>query len=198
MPQICEVYMHLVKLTFWHNSKLQFVLINRTFYANIHHHKRYHDFRNNCLVLFKACISQCTGFNWEALCLLSWLVFVHSSSKVGVSSANELPLQSNSLSAVEGRAHPQTERCSVMVSSLIGEGIRGFCVWDTTVQLLPVAYIVYFHLVSYSFIHYILCMHAHCPVMTSFYQFSSCVLFVDLWFPGQWKETKNNVLRISA
>ena len=36
MSQICDVYMHLVKLTFWQNNKLQFVLINRTFYANLH------------------------------------------------------------------------------------------------------------------------------------------------------------------
>ena len=38
----------------------------------------YHDFRN-CLVLFKPRISQCTGFNWEAL--ISWvnlsLVYTH-------------------------------------------------------------------------------------------------------------------------
>jgi len=29
--------MHLMKLTFWQNGILQFVLINGTFYANLHH-----------------------------------------------------------------------------------------------------------------------------------------------------------------
>jgi len=29
--------MHLVKLTFRQNNKLQFVLINRIFYVNLHH-----------------------------------------------------------------------------------------------------------------------------------------------------------------
>jgi len=33
--------MHLVKLTFWQNSKLQFVLTNSTFYANLHHQMFY-------------------------------------------------------------------------------------------------------------------------------------------------------------
>ena len=30
VSQICDVYMHLVKLTFWQSGKLQFVLIDRT------------------------------------------------------------------------------------------------------------------------------------------------------------------------
>jgi len=51
LSQICDAYMHLVELTFWQNSKLlQLMLINRTFYANLHHQLCfYHDFRNNCL-----------------------------------------------------------------------------------------------------------------------------------------------------
>jgi len=35
LSQICDVYMHLVKLTFWQNSKLQFVLINSTFLCKL-------------------------------------------------------------------------------------------------------------------------------------------------------------------
>ena len=63
LSQICDVYMHLVKLTFWQHSKLQSVLINSTFLCKLTSSDMlYHDFRN-CLVLFKPCISQCTGFN---------------------------------------------------------------------------------------------------------------------------------------
>ena len=61
--QICGIYMHLVKLTSWQNSKLQFMLINRTFLCkSTSSDMFYHDFRN-CLVLFKPCISQGAGFN---------------------------------------------------------------------------------------------------------------------------------------
>ena len=62
--------MHLVKLTFWQNSKLQFMLVNRTFICKLTSSDMFHhDFRN-CLVLLKPCTSQCTGFNWEALMLI--------------------------------------------------------------------------------------------------------------------------------
>jgi len=30
VSQICDIYMHLVKLTFWQSGKLQFMLIDRT------------------------------------------------------------------------------------------------------------------------------------------------------------------------
>jgi len=56
---MCDVYMH---LTFWQNSELQLVLINRTFYANLHH--------QTCFIMilelsspFNPCISQLSGFN---------------------------------------------------------------------------------------------------------------------------------------
>jgi len=32
VSQICDVHMHLVKLTYWQSGKLQFVFINRTFF----------------------------------------------------------------------------------------------------------------------------------------------------------------------
>ena len=59
VSQICDVYMHLVKLTFWQSGKLQFVFINRTFlYANLHHQICLSWFRN-CPVLLKLCKSMC-------------------------------------------------------------------------------------------------------------------------------------------
>jgi len=48
-----------MKLTFWLESKLQFVLINKTILCKLTSDTIYHDFRN-CLVLFKPCTSQCT------------------------------------------------------------------------------------------------------------------------------------------
>ena len=59
LSQMCDVYMH---LTFGQNSELQLVLINRTFYANLHH--------QTCFIMilelsspFNPCISQLSGFN---------------------------------------------------------------------------------------------------------------------------------------
>jgi len=57
----CDVYVHLVKLTFWQNSKPQFMLINRIFLGKRTSSDMFcHDFRN-WLVLVKPCISQRTG-----------------------------------------------------------------------------------------------------------------------------------------
>ena len=39
LSQICNEYMHLVKLTFWQSSKLQFVLIDRTIFTQTLHHR---------------------------------------------------------------------------------------------------------------------------------------------------------------
>ena len=36
LSQICDIHA-LGEIDFWQNSQLQFVLINRTFYANLHH-----------------------------------------------------------------------------------------------------------------------------------------------------------------
>ena len=81
--------MQLVKLTFWHKSKLQFVLTNTFLYKLTPLGMLYHDFFRNCLVHLNPCITQHTGFKWGInayVYLLSLLKAqcTHSSSKVKV------------------------------------------------------------------------------------------------------------------
>ncbi len=53
-----------VKLAFLQNGKVQFLLIYETFLLEFTSLRMfYHDFINH-LVLFKPCISHCTGFKW--------------------------------------------------------------------------------------------------------------------------------------
>ena len=56
LSRMCDVNMHLVKLTFGQNRNLQFVLINRTFLCKLTSSDMFYpDFRN-CLAIFKPCI----------------------------------------------------------------------------------------------------------------------------------------------